>query len=81
VDEVLGERSAAAEQTHPDLIAAAALLRRKRAALEREPDERKRRQKAYMLLARNGFDPETCRTVSASVTSDEVGEAWEDADR
>ena len=81
VDEVLGERSAAAEQTHPDLIAAAALLRRKRAALEREPDERKRRQKAYMLLARNGFDPETCRTVSASVTSDEVGEAGEDADR
>lgn len=81
VDEVLGERSAAAEQTHPDLTAAAALLRRKRAALEREPDERKRRQKAYMLLARNGFDPETCRTVSASVTSDEVGEAGEDADR
>lgn len=79
-DVVLSERVSAAEQTHPDLIAATALLQRKRAALEREPDERKRRQKAYTLLARNGFDPETCRTVSASVTNDGA-EAGDDADR
>ncbi len=49
----------------PDRLAAERLLARKRAALEREPDPRKRRQKAYALLARNGFDPETCREVSA----------------
>jgi SOS response regulatory protein OraA/RecX len=74
VDEVLGERLDAAEGDDPNLAAAAALLERKRAALAREPDERKRRQKAYALLARNGFDPETCRTVSASVTNEDVGE-------
>jgi regulatory protein len=74
VDEVLGERLDAAQDGDPNLAAAAALLERKRAALQREPDERKRRQKAYALLARNGFDPETCRTVSASVTNEDVGE-------
>ena len=74
VDEVLGERLNAAEGADPNQAAATALLERKRAALSREPDERKRRQKAYALLARNGFDPETCRAVSASVTDDDVGE-------
>jgi regulatory protein len=74
VDDVLGERLDAAQDGDPNLAAAAALLERKRAALQREPDERKRRQKAYALLARNGFDPETCRTVSASVTNENVGE-------
>jgi regulatory protein len=76
VDEVLGERLDAAENSDPNLAAAATLLERKSAALLREPDERKRRQKAYALLARNGFDPETCRVVSASLTSD-VGETYE----
>lgn len=74
VDEILGERLDAAGDADPSLAAATALLERKRAALTREPDERKRRQKAYALLARNGFDPETCRTVSASVTNEDVGE-------
>lgn len=74
VDEVLGERLDAAEDGDPNTAAASALLERKRAALSREPDERKRRQKAYALLARNGFDPETCRAVSASVSNDDVGE-------
>ena len=74
VDEVLGERLDAAGRDDPNHAAATALLERKRAALSREPDERKRRQKAYALLARNGFDPETCRAVSASVTNDDVGE-------
>jgi regulatory protein len=49
----------------PDRLAAERLLARRRAALDREPDPRKRRQRAYALLARNGFDPETCREVSA----------------
>jgi hypothetical protein len=30
-------------------------------------DPRQRRQRAYALLARNGFDPETCREVAAGV--------------
>ena len=36
------------------------LLERRRAALAREPDLRRRRQRAYALLARNGFDPGIC---------------------
>ena len=66
VDEILAERLDAAEEGDPDLSAATALLERKRASLAREPDDRKRRQKAYALLARNGFDPETCRVVASS---------------
>jgi regulatory protein len=42
-----------------DDAAAAALLARKGARLLREPDTRKRRAKAYALLARAGFDPGT----------------------
>ena len=78
VDEILGERLDAAGDGDPNLAAATALLERKRAALARESDERKRRQKAYALLARSGFDPETCRTVSAAVTGD-AGETDDDA--
>ena len=66
IDAVLGERLDAAQDGDPNKDAAAALLERKRSALSREPDERKRRQKAYALLARNGFDPETCRDVASS---------------
>jgi hypothetical protein len=32
----------------------------------REPDPRRRRAKAYALLARNGFDPVVCSTVAAA---------------
>ncbi len=81
VDEVMVERLEASEDGDPNVAAATALLGRKRAALAREPDERKRRQKAYALLARNGFDPETCRTVSASVTNADDSEAGGDADQ
>jgi len=35
-------------------------------SLLREPDERKRRHKAYALLARNGFDPEVCREAATA---------------
>ena len=66
IDQVLAERLGAAQDGDPNRDAATALLERKRAALTREPDERKRRQKAYAMLARNGFDPETCRDVSSS---------------
>jgi regulatory protein len=81
VDEVLGERHDAAEGGDPNLAAATALLERKRAALMREPDPRKRRQKAYALLARSGFDSETCRAVSASVAIGDLDETGEDAHR
>lgn len=50
-----------------DLAAALRLLERRATALAREPDPRKRRQKAYALLARNGFDPDVCvRAISTS---------------
>jgi SOS response regulatory protein OraA/RecX len=44
----------------PDRVAAERLLARHRRGLERVADPRQRRQRAYQLLARNGFDPETC---------------------
>jgi regulatory protein len=67
-DAVLAERAAnAGGDAAADEVAAVALLERRRAALEREPDPRRRRQKAYALLARNGFDPEVCRTAAAGV--------------
>ena len=52
-----------------DEAAAFRLIERNRRALLREDDPRKRRQRAYALLARSGFDPETCRTVAASVAN------------
>ena len=42
----------------PDEAAARRLLDRRRRDLERVADPRKRRARAYALLARNGFDPE-----------------------
>lgn len=66
VDEVLAERAGGAGSGDPNRDAAGELLARRRAALEREADLARRRQKAYALLARNGFDPETCREVSAA---------------
>ena len=57
----------------PDRAAAERLLERRRAALLREPDPRKRRARAYALLARNGFAPDV-----ASELSRRVDEAVED---
>ena len=70
VDAALDERAAAGDDPaapDPDLAAAGRLIERRHAALMREPDPRRRRQRAYALLARNGFDPETCRAVSLRV--------------
>jgi hypothetical protein len=41
-------------------------------------DPRQRRQRAYALLARNGFDPEVCRTVAAQVERDGTEPPFED---
>lgn len=48
-----------------DEAAAERLLARHAHALERVADPRARRQRAYALLARNGFDPATCAALSA----------------
>jgi regulatory protein len=53
-----------------DHAAALRLLERRRSALLREPDVRKRRQRAYALLARNGFDPGVCMDVTRAYLQD-----------
>lgn len=63
-----------------DRAAAERLLARKAAALAREPDRRKRRQKAYALLARNGFDPGVCQAVSRTVTDPRIDAEGGDVD-
>ena len=80
IDIVLGERSASAlasattseagdEAVAPtaDRSAADRLLAKNRRVLDRVADPRQRRQRAYVLLARHGFDPEVCRTVAAGL--------------
>ena len=81
ISAALAERQEAAEQLardwpsedgdepsgSPDEAAARRLVERRRRDLDRIDDPRKRRERAYALLARNGFDPDVCRTVAASV--------------
>jgi regulatory protein len=68
-----GDREDGAEASlGPDRMAAERLLAKHRRALQRVVDPRQRRQRAYALLARNGFDPETCREVAATVTADDA---------
>ncbi len=78
-DLVLAERREAAVEAGedgsgvtPDRVAAERLLAKHRRALERVADPRQRRQRAYALLARNGFDPETCREVAATLATTEA---------
>lgn len=56
VDDVLGERTI--DQPDADVAAARRVLERHAHALARVADPRSRRQRAYALLARNGFDSE-----------------------
>jgi regulatory protein len=82
VTDVLGERDAGldggdaglgggeAPAGSADETAAAALLARRGGAAARVADPRKRRAKAYALLARNGFDPDVAgRAVAAWLTT------------
>lgn len=75
VDSTIEERDA--ESPDADAGAARGLLERNARSLARVPDMRARRQRAYALLARNGFDSETIvaaiRSVPALNTS-ETGE-------
>jgi regulatory protein len=74
VDLVVAERRERTDDA-PDLRAGERLLERHARALARVPDARARRQRAYALLARNGFDPETCATLANTLAAeaDEAG--------
>jgi regulatory protein len=86
VSEVLVRRAqAAAERAAADEVAVGAelvavdadrdaarkLVARRASTLRREADPRRRRQKAYALLARNGFTPDVCHEVASTVTDDD----------
>ena len=66
--------SEAGEDAMPsaDEAAAERLLARHARALERVADPRARRQRAYALLARNGFDPSVCGSISARFAAGDV---------
>ena len=76
-DEILEERREAGEGSEIDLEAARRLLARNARGLARVADPRVRRQRAYALLARNGFDPDVCRAASAELIAD-AGASEED---
>ena len=57
------------EAVAPDEAAAMRLLERRRRDLERVADPRKRRARAYALLARNGFDSEISGRLSAALVA------------
>jgi regulatory protein len=65
-----------AEASSADEAAAIRLIDRNRRALDRVTDPRARRQRAYGLLARNGFAPDICGRVAARAV--ETSEADED---
>jgi regulatory protein len=73
-DEALGERRDDADEggrrASADEAAAERLLTRRAAQLGRVPDPRVRRQRAYALLARNGFDPAVCSSVAKRFAAD-----------
>jgi regulatory protein len=75
VDEVIDEREI--ENPEADAEGAARVLARHAAALARVADPRARRQRAYALLARSGFDSETAVAAinAAAVTEESAGEA------
>jgi SOS response regulatory protein OraA/RecX len=55
-----------ASSVSADDVAAARLLARRGGAVAREPDLRRRRAKAYALLARHGFDPDVAGRALAA---------------
>jgi len=83
IEAVLDERRTSAvdsaseggERIDPDTVAAARLLERNARALARVTDPRKRRQRAYALLARSGFAPDVCSSVAAAWLAEAHGDA------
>ena len=92
IDGMLGERREAAHveaaaagdgaSANPDDATAERLLRRRLPSILREPDPRRRRQRAYALLARNGFAPDVCSAVIRRVLADaaDVADGDEEGD-
>ena len=69
IETVLDERRMSSddgEPTDPDAAAARQLLSRHERALMRVSDLRRRRQRAYAMLARNGFAPDVCAAVATA---------------
>jgi regulatory protein len=64
-EDTLAEREL--ERPDADEAAARRLLERHASALSRVVDPHARRQRAYAILARNGFDPETAAALARSV--------------
>ena len=64
----------------PERVAADRVLARRSSTLLREPDLRRRRDRAYALLVRNGFDPETCRSAVRRWMAAESANSMLDAD-
>lgn len=62
-----GGQDADESRATPDASAAQKLLARHARALERVADPRQRRQKAYALLARNGFSPEIAASMARRI--------------
>lgn len=95
VDEVLADRRAGnlgvegdpgilsddadAPRISADRAAAERLIAKHQRSLARVADPRQRRGRAYSLLARNGFDPETCREVAATVVAGPTDDGTDDA--
>lgn len=67
------------ESRSADEAAARRLMARRASALAREPDPRRRRQKAYAVLARNGFSPDVCARLSAEAVAEADGDGASEA--
>ncbi len=77
---ILEERAATADGAQAGAVAAAVvtadreaalrLLDRRSSTLRREADPRRRRQKTYALLARNGFAPDICQELALNVPAE-----------
>jgi regulatory protein len=65
-----GQTADAGRASSADERAAEHLLARKAALLARVADPRRRRQRAYALLARGGFDPEVCARIANTVAAE-----------
>ena len=78
IDAVLEDRRAAPQGgeavASADELAARRLIEKRASALRREPDPRKRRQRAYALLAKAGFAPDLCSSISRLVVDPAGGD-------
>jgi len=82
IDTVLDERRGAGDAPAGDAgdaddAAAERLLTKRLPSILREPDPRRRLQKAYALLARNGFSPDVCSSVARRVLAESDTDAEE----